>query len=218
MKRAIIISISCAILSLAFAQCSSKKNSNTRKDPNAKEATLAVLLFDNNSTQPNASDHKYVIQNTLIAELANEPNITVLERTYVNQILAEIEKSQSGLTSGDLGFKAGKMLNAESILIGSIDNFDIKKSETGFFLVGDLSKLRIQVDLSARIVHVETGRILAASRITLKNSEIDVKNFLIFGSHKEKIDEKAMKSSLMREAVLKLSLDLKEKLGAVRTD
>jgi curli biogenesis system outer membrane secretion channel CsgG len=200
------------LIAVSILHCSSKASMQRATKP-AKNTTLAILLFENKTNQIAVTDHRFIIQNTLVAQLANEPNISVLERTNVNHILKEIETSQTGLTSSEKGFQAGKLLNADAILIGSIDNLEVKKRDTELFILGDMSKVKITVDLSARIVDVQTGRIIVASQISLKESEIDVTNFLVFVSHKSKIDENALRASLLRDSAVKLSKDLKMKLS-----
>ncbi len=93
----------------------------------------------------------------IAGELANSPQVRVIERSAVDKILKEMEIQRSGLTEAD-AVKIGKGLNARSVLLGGVRRFG-----TSTYLV------------NTRAVDVETQRVLGSREVTCENcSESDL--------------------------------------------
>jgi len=107
---------------------------------------IAVLYFDNCSiTDREALDpFRKGLADTLISSLARSKDLQVVERTRMEALLTELGLQQSGAVTSDTVRKAGKILGVEALLTGS------------YTAVGTM--LRID----ARLVDVETSRVLAA--------------------------------------------------------
>lgn len=109
----------------------------------ARAATLAVLYFENAGDA--ALDPLRVgLAQMLVSDLRGAPGVTVIERTQLQALLDELKLGHSGVIDPATASKVGKLLGADTLLIGSY-----------FELMGTL-----RVD--ARMVKVETGEVLHA--------------------------------------------------------
>jgi TolB-like protein len=117
----------------------------------AKKITLAVLYFDNNSIADKEKMEPLGkgMASMLITELTKVKAFRVVERERLNDVLAELKLSQTGVIEQSTAQKIGKLLGAQTLLLGSFMNsFGAK----------------IRVDL--RIVETETGLTLKAEEVT----------------------------------------------------
>lgn len=107
---------------------------------------IAVLYFDNYSItdREELDPFRKGLADTLISSLARSNGIQVVERTRMDALLSELGLQQSGAVSADTVQRAGKILGVEALLMGS------------YTAVGTM--LRID----ARLVDVETSKVLAA--------------------------------------------------------
>lgn len=104
---------------------------------------VAVLYFENGGT-PELDVLRLGLAQMLISDLSQEPGLVVLERTRINEVLAELELNKSAVDPATAQ-RAGKLLGAERLVLGAY-----------FELLGTLR-------IDARVVEVETGRILGAT-------------------------------------------------------
>jgi TolB-like protein len=76
---------------------------------------VAVLVFDNGSFGPGAKDYDDVgkgIADVMITDLASSTKVRVVDRTRVQQILAEQQLAKDGKIDAQTAVRAGKMLGA----------------------------------------------------------------------------------------------------------
>ena len=90
------------------------------------------------------------IAEMLVTDLAGQPGLTLVERSRLEEILAELKLGQTKLIDPATAAKVGKLLGAEYLVLGRY--------------LDQLGKLR----LSARVVHVQTGAIVAGRSATGK--------------------------------------------------
>jgi len=123
----------------------------------AKDITIAVLDFDNNSIfqKDEFNPLKKGLAEIINTRLGGVSGIKLVERRRLSSIFDEIKLSQSGMVSEDATIKIGKLAGAKYLVFGS-------------FIVVPKNKIRIDV----RIVNVETGITAKAEEITGKNSKI----------------------------------------------
>jgi TolB-like protein len=116
-----------------------------------KKITLAVLYFDNNSVvnKDKMEPLKKGIADMLITNLSKIKAFRVVERERLNDVMEELRLDQTNAVDQSTAQKMGKLLGAQTLLLGSFVNF-----------FGD----KIRVDL--RIVETETGLTLKAEEIT----------------------------------------------------
>jgi len=107
---------------------------------------MAVLYFDNYSITDREilEPFRKGLADTLISSLARSKDLQVVERTRMEALLSEFDLQQTGAVTPETVQKAGKILGVEALLLGS------------YTAIGKM--LRID----ARLVDVETSRVLVA--------------------------------------------------------
>jgi curli biogenesis system outer membrane secretion channel CsgG len=116
------------------------------------------------------------VADLLVERLVNTGTYSVVERKALDKILAEQNFSNSDRVDPAAAAKLGKMLGADAIVLGSIVQFgrDDKSTSVGGSVLGDrLSRVGIGgvgqkkskavVGITARMVNVNTGEIVAVS-------------------------------------------------------
>jgi len=103
------------------------------------------------------------VTDLVVTELVNCGEFEVLERMQVAKILNELGFQQTGVTDTSKAIEAGKLLNTESVMIGTLQQFN--------------SSLVINV----KIVEVSTGKILFADKAVADNNDklIDASSNLV---------------------------------------
>lgn len=109
----------------------------------AHAGAVAVLYFENQGN-PELEQLKVGLTQMLITDLGQEPGLVVVERTRLQEVLNELELGHSGKVTPESAAQIGKLLGADRLIMGAY-----------FELMGTM-----RVD--ARIVDVETGKVLAS--------------------------------------------------------
>ncbi len=104
-----------------------------------------------------SESQRRLIQDIIISEIGRVEYLTTVERSRLVAILEEQEMQLSGLTREDQAVTYGRLLNATLVIVTAIN-----RAGLGY-------------DLSARIVDVESGRIVTTER-TMIASESDLPN------------------------------------------
>lgn len=110
---------------------------------------IAVLYFDNYSITDREALEPFRkgLADTLISSLARSKDLQVVERTRMEALLSELQFQQTGAATPETVQKLGKILGVEALLMGS------------YTAIGPM--LRID----ARIVDVETSKVLTAEEV-----------------------------------------------------
>lgn len=116
--------------------------------PRAAPATLAVLNFDNNTGAADYDPMGRGLAAMMITDLSTSPDLKVVEREHMQDVLAEQHLQHSALFDSSTAVRAGKLLGAQYITAGSLAAAD--------------PKLRIDM----RVIDVETGRVVQAAQVT----------------------------------------------------
>jgi curli biogenesis system outer membrane secretion channel CsgG len=114
------------------------------------------------------------VTDLLVTYLVKDGSYSVIERKALDKILAEQNFSNSDRADPSSAAKIGKMLGVDAIVVGSITQFGNDTKNTGLGGVGaGLGKIGIGgvsqkqskaiVGLTARIVNVDTGEIMAVA-------------------------------------------------------
>lgn len=147
---------------------------------------VAVLNFDYGTVQSTVAaifgtdqDVGKGISDLLITQLVKSGNYIVLERSAIDKVIGEQNFSNSYRADPATAAKIGRVLGADAIILGSITQFGRSDKTqtigggalggiTGRFGIGGIQrrKAKAVVDISARIVDVNTGQILAAAEGT----------------------------------------------------
>ncbi len=112
---------------------------------------LAVLEFP--YTGGKASEGPVVIQERLTTALAQNKKITLIERGLLKKVLGELNLQASGSIDEETVKKLGKMLGADAIVTGTLN--DLKENLT---------------EINARVVETETAKILTAASLSVKKT------------------------------------------------
>jgi curli biogenesis system outer membrane secretion channel CsgG len=113
------------------------------------------------------------IADMMVDRLVNDGKYSVIERKALDKLIAEQNFSNSDRADPSSAARIGKLLGVDAIIIGSITEFgrDDKKtniggfgSAAGRFGIGGIGKSEAKavVQITARMVNVETGEILAS--------------------------------------------------------
>lgn len=140
---------------------------------------VAVLDFDYATVQSYSSamfgsnvDVGKGITDLLVAGLVKDGTYRIVERKALDKIMAEQNFSNSERADPSSAAKLGKLLGVDAIIVGSITQFGNETKKTnlggmggnwGGFGVGGIghSKSNANVGVTARLVNVDTGEILA---------------------------------------------------------
>lgn len=143
--------------------------------------------------------------------LAGSKTIITVERDQFESIASEQKLSMSGLVTDDTAVQLGKILGCNYMLIGSVTRYEHTTSTTDLWMVAKKQEQAV-VTIDARIVDVETTKVVLSLSETGKNSqEGSVLNF--YGlSDKDKMDFKGIEAGAIADSVSRLAFKLRENL------
>jgi curli biogenesis system outer membrane secretion channel CsgG len=141
--------------------------------------TIAVLNFDYGSLNhwwTGTQDIGGGISDMIVDELVNDGSFRVIERKRLDAILAEqnFSNSERADPSAKTVAQIGKALGVKYLVVGSVTKFGTEQSNKSFggggfggaFGVGNVgtSKGKANVAITARIIDVSTGEIMASAK------------------------------------------------------
>jgi len=115
--------------------------------PNADAKRIAILYFDNGSDNAELSRLRKGLADMLISDLSKIKMLNVIERARLEEILKEQKLNNSKEFDASTATKVGKLLGVQYILTGAF-----------FDLMGSMR-------MDARIIDVETGKIIKSEGI-----------------------------------------------------
>ena len=119
-----------------------------RPSPVLRAKTLAVLNFDNNTGKADYDPMGRGIAAMMITDLATSPELKLVERERMQDIVDEQKLSRSPMFDSTTAARVGRLLGAEFIVTGSI--------------AASTPEMRIDM----RVIKVETGQIVKTARAT----------------------------------------------------
>ncbi len=163
MRRLILFTM--LVASVAFAQ--DKKRVAIMNFDYGTVSTSVAQIFGNNQ------DVGKGIADMLVDRLVNDGKYSVIERKALDKLITEQNFSNSDRADPSSAARLGKLLGVDAIIIGSITQFgrdDQNKSiggvgaAAGKFGIGGIGtkQAKAVVQITARLVNVETGEILAS--------------------------------------------------------
>jgi TolB-like protein len=120
--------------------------------PESKHLRIAVADFPD--LQGATSDLGRYIASRLTTRLAQTSIFFVIERQRLGQVLAELKFSMSDLVDPAKAKQLGNMAGVEAIVVGTV------------------SDLGNQVDLDARLIEIETNRMLLGATTTISRDQV----------------------------------------------
>ncbi|MFQ5964335.1 MAG: DUF4384 domain-containing protein [Candidatus Scalinduaceae bacterium] len=118
-----------------------------------KEKTVSVVPFSDLRGEENTQGK--AVATELISELVNLQRLKVYERNSIPDILKEIEMGGTGAIDERTRKELGKMVNTESVVVGWVGYI-----ENTF-------------KINARMIHVETGRIIVSENVKMLGWNVD---------------------------------------------
>ena len=115
--------------------------------------TIAVSYFDNTSGLDQYAPLSKGLADMLITDLSNIESIQIVEREKLQSLLEEISIGGSAFFDSTTAQRLGKGLGAEMVLTGAFLSIDP------------------QMRIDARLIEVETGKVISASQVTGKSSD-----------------------------------------------
>lgn len=112
---------------------------------------LAVLEFPYAGGK--ASEGPVVVQERLTTALVQDKKITLIERGLLKKVMGELNLQASGSFDEETVRRLGKLLGADGIVTGTLN--DIKEDKT---------------EINARVVDTESAKILSAAALTVKKT------------------------------------------------
>ena len=181
MIRSTVSVLAFAVLgAAAMAQTAATTTPAAAPAPPGPKHRVAVMNFDYGTVHSNVAaifgsdqDIGKGITDLLVQKLVQDGTYSVIERSALDKLLAEQNFSNSDRADATSAAKIGKLLGVDCIIIGSITQFGRDDKHTnvggggysgwthGIGGVG-VSKAKAVVGVSARMVNVNTGEILAA--------------------------------------------------------
>ncbi len=149
--------------------------------PSGRRARVAVVDFDYATVYSGVSaifgtnvDVGKGVGDLLVNYLVKDGSYSVIERSALDKIMAEQNFSNSDRADSTSAAKIGKLLGVDAIIVGSITQFGNDTKNTGVGGVGaglghlglggvKQKQSKAIVGLTARIVNVDTGEILATA-------------------------------------------------------
>jgi len=117
-------------------------------DPEIRRS-IAVLYFNNNNVTDSIGQDpsKKLVADVLITNLASVPGLAVVERSRLENVLDELSVGSSELADRETQLRLGRLLGARSLV------------------VGDYMAFGSTLNLDARVVDVETSRIVYSAQV-----------------------------------------------------
>jgi TolB-like protein len=116
----------------------------------AEPATVAVMYFDYDGKDADLAMLRKGLAQMLITDLVATPAIRVVERDRLQEVIGELKLQATSKIDAASAVKAGKLLGARYLVVGG--SFDVMK----------------QLRTDARVLDVETGKVIFSSGATGK--------------------------------------------------
>lgn len=181
---------------------------------------IAVVDFETLSTK--SSDKLgSAVADMLVTQLIRSERFIVVERSRIEQILQEQAIGQSGAVTEESAPVVGRLLGAESLIIGKVieakqetgaHKFDDEDNKWGLALKATVAHTQIHY----KMINSSTGEILLADNVTaseikpgfgLETKDFDFNNMFDF--------DQTVLGTAIRKAVNKMSQDIVDNVGVI---
>jgi len=150
---------------------------------------IAILGFDDRNIQtrnmalamgnPGGLQLGQRVTNELISALVGAGPFEVVERASLDRILSEQTQGYGDRFSPEGAARIGKLVNAEFIIIGQVDAFSAnvsRSSKSVLIAVKTTETGVVTLQVTARVIPVETGTILSAPSVTSEQKAVFSQN------------------------------------------
>ncbi len=201
MKKGLIVFLTCLILS----GCSQTLMKFVKPVPFEKRLLVAVGDIQNQSGNPDYNPLMERMTGNFIYELHETECFRLIERQRLKSLLEEYKLGMAGLVDPAKSKEIGKILGVDAILFINLAsvNYSTDKKEVGAIKT-ETETFEILMD--SRLVTVETGEILAASKSSISTTNV----FSSVGSIKsgEKADQLAVVQNGLEASVKTLAREI----------
>lgn len=191
--------------------CGTKSTRNGTYIPREKRLLVAVGDLQNKSGNSEYDGLMDSLTGNFIYELDNTQCFRLIERERLKGMLDESKLGMSGLTDPKYTKQIGKILGVDAILfvnLASVTYTTDKKSA----MVAETERETYDITMDARLVAVDTGEILAASKVA-KPFQNEYSSVLFVVKSGDKADPKALVKKGLEESVQYLARDLAAKIS-----
>ncbi len=162
------------VLGVALAVCSAFGQQPEKRRVAVMEFSYATVMNQVQAVFGTNQDVGRGISDLLVNQLVNDGNYRVIERQALDKILKEQNFSNSDRADATTAAKIGRVLGVDTIIVGDITQFgrdDQHKNigggggNWGHYGLGGVGmhKAKAVVEITARLVDVNTGEILASA-------------------------------------------------------
>ncbi len=199
-----LVPFSPVILLLIFISCGTVSKTNMkplREVPFNQRPVIAVIDFQNKTGDTGYNNLMENITGSMISELQGTGHFRIIERERLNALLGEMKLSLSGLVNPDKAKEVGKVLGVDALLFGNLSSVQYSKNKQSIFIAWTEGQ-KVEINMDARLVNVETGEVLAASKAS---SSVKQRNWVLFWF--ARLGAKTDKGAIIQSGI---DLDLKQ--------
>lgn len=168
---------------------------------------IAIYPFDDSLAGTKGLNIGEKVADGLIAKIAGDNIFEVVDRQYLNKILAEQNLKVDSRFDAANAVKLGKLANIDILVVGEVDTFHADASnETSVGLFSNKTKVtgQIEIKVTSRLISVETASILAAPTAHSDVSQVLSEKTDVLPSSQGPLSSRSTGAANTRTALLKL--------------
>jgi len=146
------------------------------------------------------------VSNILVTELVNDGTFKVVERSQLDEIMAEQKLGKDGTLSANEAAKLGKLLGVSAVVLGSVTEFNTRTDKKGVLGVGTKVQTA-SVAINARVVDTSSAEIIFAVESKGQEEATNVTVGSYYGSNST-----GAKDALLTAATKKASVSIIQSL------
>jgi curli biogenesis system outer membrane secretion channel CsgG len=166
-----------AAMAQSTSQSTSQSTQVAQSQPQQK-MRIAVLDFDYSSTGQNwvwwgGGAPSRGVSDMLTNKLVEGGSYSVIERSRIDDIIAEQNLGDSGRISANTAAQIGRILGVDAVVIGSVTRYNLTEGSNGVNVLGFGAggrRDRAEVQLTVRLVNTTTAEIIATAEATGKSA------------------------------------------------
>jgi curli biogenesis system outer membrane secretion channel CsgG len=173
----------------------------------AQAKRIAILPFDDSIARTQQMQIGEKVADGLISKIAGSGTFEVVDRQYLNNIMAEQNLKMDERFDPTRAAKLGKLANVDLLVMGRIDAFNaeaVNAKSNGFFSSKATTTGQIELKVTARMISVETASIVAAPSSSSELSQILSQTTEVLPSNQGSVTARHTGTQNVNAALLKL--------------
>jgi curli biogenesis system outer membrane secretion channel CsgG len=190
---------------------------------NAQTKRIAILPFDDSVARTQQMNIGEKVADGLISKIAGNGTFEVVDRQYLDRIMAEQNLKMDARFDATNAAKLGKLANVDLLIMGRIDAFNAEAANAksnGLFANKTTVTGQIELKATARLISVENASIIAAPSSNSELSQLISQTTEIMPSNQGSVTSKSTGTQNINAALMKLvdssveavSVDLAKKI------